>query len=128
MIPFFLMLNDKNNQLKNDQSLCPIKMLTGFPCPSCGITKSIVSIYKGNLIESIGYHILGPITVVFCFLIIGLLSFEILTKKEYFNNYIYSRKLAYGLAIFIGVYHVIRLVYFIHEHSFQEILKESLWK
>ena len=121
------MLNDKNDQLKYNQSLCPIKMLTGFPCPSCGITKSIVSFYKGNLIESIGYHILGPITVIFCLLIIGLLSFEILTKREYFNKYIYSRKLAYGLAIFIGLYHVIRLVYFIQEHSFQQILKESIW-
>ena len=121
------MLNDTNDQLKNDQSLCPIKMLTGFPCPSCGITKSIVSFYKGNLIESFAYHILGPITVVFCLLIIGLLSFEILTKKEYFNKYIYSRKLAYGLAIFIGLYHVIRLVYFIQEYSFQQILKESIW-
>lgn len=122
------MLNDKDNQLKNDQSLCPIKILTGFPCPSCGITKSIVSFYKGNLIESIEYHILGPITVVFCFLIIGLLSFEIGTKKEYFNTYLYSKKVAYGLAIFIGLYHVIRLVYFVNEHSFQEILKESIWK
>jgi hypothetical protein len=122
------MLNDKDNQLKNDQSLCPIKILTGFPCPSCGITKSIVSFYKGNLIESIEYHVLGSITVVFCFLIIGLLSFEIGTKKEYFNTYLYSKKVAYGLAIFIGLYHVIRLVYFVNEHSFQEILKESIWK
>ena len=122
------MLNDKDDQLKNSQSLCPIKMLTGFPCPSCGITKSIVYFYKGNIVESISYHILGPATVFFCFLLIVLLSFELITKKEYFNKYIYSRKLAYGLAIFIGLYHLTRLVYFIHEHSFQEILKESIWK
>lgn len=122
------MLNDKDDHLKNSQSLCPIKMLTGFPCPSCGITKSIVYFYKGNIVESISYHILGPIVVVICFLIIGLLSFELITKKEYFNEYIYSRKLAYGLAIFIGLYHIIRLIYFIHEHSFQEVLKESIWK
>jgi hypothetical protein len=128
MIPFFLMLNDKDDQLKNDQSLCPIKMVTGFPCPSCGITKSIVYFYKDNVSESIAYHILGPATVVFCFLIIVLLSVELITKKEYFNKYIYSRKLGYGLAISIGLYHVIRLVYFITEHSFQEILKESIWK
>lgn len=122
------MLNDGDDHLKNDQSLCPIKMLTGFPCPSCGITKSIVYFYKGNMAESFSYHILGPVVVVFCFLVIGLLSVELVTKKQYFQKYIYSRKLAYGLAVFIGLYHVIRLVYFINEHSFQEILKESVWK
>jgi hypothetical protein len=122
------MLNDKDEQLKNSQSLCPIKMLTGFPCPSCGITKSIVYFYKGNIPESISYHILGPFVVILCFLIILLLSFELVTKKEYLNEYLYSRKLAYILAISIGIYHIIRLIYFIHEHSFQEILKESIWK
>lgn len=122
------MLNDTDDQLKNDQSLCPIKMLTGFPCPSCGITKSIVYFYEGNLIKSISYHILGPATVFFCLMAIVVLSIEIKTKKEYFNTYIYNRKFAYGLAIFLGIYHVIRLIYFISEHSFQEILKESIWK
>ena len=64
----------------------------------------------------------------FCVFTIVLLLIELKTKKEYFNQYLYNRKAAYGLAIFIGVYHIIRLIYFIHEHSFQEILKESIWK
>lgn len=128
MIPFFLMLNNTDDHLKKDQSLCPIKMLTGFPCPSCGITKSIVSFYEGRLLVSISYHILGPITVVFSMLLIVLLSVEITTKKEYFNHYLYHKKAAYGLAIFLGIYHIIRLVFFVQQHSIQEILKESIWK
>ncbi len=128
MIPFFLMLNDKDDQLKNSQSLCPIKMLTGFPCPSCGITKSLVYFYQGDIVRSISYHILGPAVVFLCVFIIGLLLVELKTRREYFNQYLYNKKAAYGLAIFIGTYHIIRLIYFIHEHSFQEILKESIWK
>ena len=128
MIPFFLMLTNQDGHLKNDQSFCPIKMLTGFPCPSCGITKSIVYFYQGDIVQSISYHILGPVTVFFCVFTIGLLLIEIKTKKEYFNQYLYSRKAAYGLAIFIAAYHIIRLIYFIHDHSFEEILKESIWK
>ncbi|MEO5777959.1 MAG: DUF2752 domain-containing protein [Flavobacterium sp.] len=122
------MLNDKDDQLKNSQSLCPIKILTGFPCPSCGITKSIVYFYKGDFAQSVSYHILGPATVLICVFIIVLLLVELKTKKEYFNQYLYNKKIAYGLAFFIGVYHIIRLIYFIHEHSFQEVLKESIWK
>jgi hypothetical protein len=122
------MLNNGDDHLKNDQSLCPFKMLTGFPCPSCGITKSIVYFYEGNVFKSISYHILGPAVVFFCLMVIVLLSVELKTQKDYFKQYIYSKKLAYGLAIFLGIYHIIRLVYFVNEHSFQEILRESVWK
>jgi hypothetical protein len=122
------MLNDTDDHLKNDQSLCPFKLLTGFPCPSCGITKSIVYFYQGDILKSISYHILGPAVVFFCVLTIVLLLVELKTKKEFFNQYLYNKKTAYGLAIFIGVYHIIRLIYFIYEHSLDEILKESIWK
>lgn len=122
------MLNNQDDHLKGDQSFCPIKMLTGFPCPSCGITKSIVYFYQGDLLTSLSYHILGPAVVFLCLFTIVLLLIEIKTKKEYFNQYFYSRKTAYALAVFIGVYHIIRLFYFIQQHSFQEILKESIWK
>jgi hypothetical protein len=122
------MLNDGGDHLKNDQSLCPFKLLTGFPCPSCGITKSIVYFYEGDIVKSISYHILGPAVVFFCLAAILLLSVELKTKKDYFKQYLYSKMMAYGLAIFLGIYHIIRLVYFVNHHSFQEILKESIWK
>ena len=122
------MLNNDDNHLKNEQSLCPVKMLTGFPCPSCGITKSIVSFYQGNVLESIAYHILGPAVVFFCVFTIVLLLVELKTKKEYFNHYLYNKKTAYGLAVFLGLYHIVRLFFFIQNHTFQEILKESIWK
>lgn len=65
VIPFFLMLHNQNNHLETDQSLCPFKMLTGFPCPGCGITKSLVYFYEGDLYKSLYYHILGPFVVLF---------------------------------------------------------------
>lgn len=122
------MFTNGNDHLKTDQSLCPLKMLTGFPCPSCGITKSMVYFYDGNLLKSIQYHILGPAVIFFCLFIIILFSIELKTGKDYFKQYFYNRKLAYGLAIFLAVYHIIRLIYFVNEHSYQEILKESIWK
>jgi hypothetical protein len=128
MIPFYLMLQNSEDHLKNEQSICPFKMLTGMPCPSCGITKSIVSFYEGDVPKSLHYHVLGPATVLFSISIIVLLLIEIKTKKEYFNKYLYSRKIAYGLALFLAIYHIIRLVDFLQNHTFQEVLKESVWK
>ena len=128
IIPFFLLWNDEHNHLETAQSLCPFKMLTGFPCPGCGITKSLVYLYEGNFYKSISYHVLGPFVIAFCLVTIGVLTTELITKKEYFNSFLYSRKLAYGLAGALILYHIIRLVYFVNQNNIDTILKESIWR
>lgn len=127
IVPFFLMLDNHNDHLETDQSFCPFKMLTGFPCPGCGITKSLVYFYQGDLYKSISYHILGPFVIAFCIVTVLVLTLELITKKEYFTGLLYNRRLAYGLAIFLGVYHFIRLIFFVKNNSFDDILHQSIW-
>lgn len=128
MIPFLLLFFHQNTHLETDQSLCPLKMLTGLPCPGCGITKSMVFFYEGNLQKSLYYHILGPFVVVFCIATIVVLSLELFTKKEYFNRLLFNKKLAYSLAIALAIYHFIRIIYFINNNSLDDILKQSIWR
>lgn len=128
IVPFFLMLHNQNNHLATDQSLCPFKMLTGFPCPGCGITKSLVYLYEGDLYKSLSYHILGPFVVLFCVITIIVLSMELVTKKECLNGILYNKKLAYVLACFLIFYQIIRLTSFIENNTYDSILKESIWK
>jgi hypothetical protein len=128
VIPFLLGLQNTNNSLEKEQSLCPLKMATGFPCPSCGITKSIVYFYDGNILKSISYHILGPIVVPFCVFLILLLLVEIKTGNVYFNKWFYNKKAAYFLAGFLIIYHSIRLIFFIRENSLDSILEQSIWR
>ncbi|TRX23612.1 DUF2752 domain-containing protein [Flavobacterium franklandianum] len=128
MVPFFLILFDQNTHLETDQSLCPLKMLSGFPCPGCGITKSLVYLYEGDLQKSLYYHILGPFVILFCIVTIGVLATELITKKEYFNGLLFNRKLAYCLAIFLASYHFIRILYFINNNSMDDILLQSIWR
>jgi hypothetical protein len=128
IIPFFFMLNDGDNHLETAQSLCPLKMLTGFPCPGCGITKSLVYFYEGDLWRSLTFHIFGPFVILFSLATVIVLSTELITKKEYFNTYIYNKKIAYFLAFVLVIYHTIRLVYFIKTNDFCSILKQSIWK
>lgn len=127
MIPFFIMLNN-HSHLETEQSFCPFKMLTGFPCPGCGITKSLVYFYEGNIWKSLSYHIFGPFVIVFCVLTIGVLLTELKTGKEYFNSILYNKKVAYGFAICLGIYHLIRVVYFIKNNSWDSIMVQSIWK
>jgi hypothetical protein len=128
MIPFFLMFFNEDNHLETDQSLCPFKMITGFPCPGCGITKSLVYFYHGDFYKSVSYHILGPFVIAFSVVTIVVLIMELITKKEYFNTVMYNKRLAYGLGFFLVGYHIIRLIFFIKNNSLDSILKESIWR
>ena len=128
MFPFFLILFHQVQHLDTDQSFCPFKMLTGFPCPGCGITKSLVYFYQGNLYKSLYYHIFGPFVILFCVVTIIVLTLELITKKEYFNSILFHKKIAYGLAIFLITYHLIRVIYFIKNNSIDYILSQSIWR
>lgn len=125
-IPFFMGHADPH--IETSQSLCPFKMATGFPCPGCGITKSLIFLYQGNIEKSLHYHLFAIPTVLFCLTIIILLVINLLTKKLYFRNLIFSKKLAYGLAITLITYHGIRLIFFIANNNIDDILKESIWR
>lgn len=122
------MLLNADNHLETAQSLCPFKMMTGFPCPGCGITKSLVYCYQGEFHKSISYHVLGPFVLLFSFTSIVVLTIELFTRKEYFNSVLYNKKLAYALGLFLLVYHAIRLLLFVQRNSIDSILKESIWK
>jgi hypothetical protein len=122
------MLNNSNHHLETDQSYCPFKMLTGFPCPGCGITKSLVYFYEGDIYKSLSYHIFGPLVIGFSVLTIAVLVTEIITQKEYFTKWMYNKKLAYALGIFLAVYHLIRLGFFIYNNSWSSIAHQSIWQ
>ena len=52
---------------------CPVKSLTGYDCPGCGMQRAVVALFKGNLTESIyQYPALLPIVAMIIFLIIHL--------------------------------------------------------
>ena len=40
-------------------SLCPFKLLTGLPCPGCGMTRSVVALLHGDPATSFYFHPLG---------------------------------------------------------------------
>lgn len=40
-------------------SVCPFYLLTGLPCPGCGLTRAFVCLGHGRLTESLHWHPLG---------------------------------------------------------------------
>jgi len=126
LVPYLIMLSDAH--VERSQSVCPFKLLTGLPCPGCGITKSIISLYKGDVMNSLSYHIFGPFVILFCLVSLAVLITELITKKEYFNNLFYSSRLAYTLGFILASYHITRLTMLFAHSSMTDILKESIWR
>jgi hypothetical protein len=45
--------------LDQRRTLCPIRRVTGLPCPACGLTRSVHAASRFRLRESVGFHPLG---------------------------------------------------------------------
>jgi len=128
VIPFLIYYKD-NGSLESEQSFCPFKMLTGFPCPGCGITKSIVYFYDGNIYKSLLHHLFGPFIVVLCLFLLVKFTIEFKQNKTFIDiSYNNRKKIAYSIAVILFLYHIIRVVYFITTNSYTDVLKESIWR
>jgi hypothetical protein len=96
----------------NSPLFCPIKALTGIPCPGCGMTRGFMAIASGNLREAIGYNLFSPILFLGFALTVIHLFLEIVSRRKILafysnlikNNYIWL------LSLFaLLLYHSFRL-------------------
>jgi len=42
---------------------CPLRQLTGLPCPTCFLTRSVLATLRGDLAQAAAWHALGPVLV-----------------------------------------------------------------
>lgn len=56
-------------------SICPFAVVSGLPCPGCGITRSLVAMVQGDLQSAWHLHPLGPI---FTAIGLGLVTLRLL--------------------------------------------------
>ena len=128
IVPLAINVLNDNTSLDSQQSLCPFKMATGFPCPGCGITKSFLSIYQKKWEQAFHYHLFGPFVFLFLVVFIVFTSVEVCNKKELFFGSIFPKKIGLFLGVFLMIYHAIRIISFVHQYSFQQILQQSVWR
>jgi hypothetical protein len=53
---------------------CPFELLTGIPCPGCGMTRAVLCLISGNLSDALLYN---P----FSFFLLSLVTASILPKR-----------------------------------------------
>jgi Protein of unknown function (DUF2752) len=91
---------------------CPLRSLTGIPCPTCGMTRSFVAIAQGNLHAAIEYHLFGPaIFLMFLALIISLL-WELKSNKNQiliYRPYFAKLSVYFSIGILYLGYYAVRI-------------------
>ncbi len=48
-------------------TVCPFYLLTGLPCPGCGLTRAFVCLGHGQVAASLHWHPLGIVLYALCF-------------------------------------------------------------
>ncbi|ANY24428.1 DUF2752 domain-containing protein [Gordonia terrae] len=48
----------------NGPQLCPFAVMTGLPCPGCGLTRSWVALMHGDVGSAFTFNVFGPVFLV----------------------------------------------------------------
>lgn len=94
--------------------LCPLKYLTGIPCPFCGLTRSFLAVAKGNLSQGFDYHLFGPFLFAAFLIILIHITIELVIKRKIWAFYLKimattKRKQLILLALIN--YYIIRIIF-----------------
>lgn len=95
--------------IESDKSLCPIMRWLNFPCPGCGLTKSIFFCYHGDFIKSISYHIFGPVFIMAFLCYEFLLLMDLIGHTDYADLYTSQKILWQIMALLYLLYYLVRI-------------------
>ncbi len=71
---------------KDGHALCFMQWLYHFPCPTCGLTRSVLELTTGNFITAMYHNPLGIFAAAALFIFPLWIFVDILTKKSTFEN------------------------------------------
>ncbi|MBD2593958.1 DUF2752 domain-containing protein [Nostoc spongiaeforme FACHB-130] len=92
--------------------VCPIRHLTGIPCPTCGMTRSFMAIGRGDLNQALTENLFGPILFASFVIAIVHVTLELLTRQQITTLYCQLLRLKKVQILFlltVLIYHTFRL-------------------
>jgi hypothetical protein len=73
--------------------LCLIKRISGIPCPSCGSTRSVIAILKGEYSQALYWNPFGFILLIIMVIVPVLITYDFLLKRaSLLHLYLYIEK------------------------------------
>lgn len=90
---------------------CPIKLATGFNCPSCGISRMFISILKGNIKLAFYYNQILPVILPLIAIILLRLGYRYIKYNNTELNKIENTILILCIILLL-LYGILRNFYF----------------
>lgn len=94
---------------------CPFEYILGIPCPTCGISRAIISLFHLEIAKSFYYYALWPLVLLFLIFIFLIWIGKIKVSKKTFNI----------ICIVLGL---IIIIYYIYRHIIGSNLVEIDFK
>ncbi len=96
------------NTGNNLPEVCLIKHATNLPCPSCGSTRSVVLLTKGNFTDALSINPLGYLVAIIMLITPLWITIDIITKKNTFFGFyktieIYLKRPQYAIPLILLV-------------------------
>ena len=91
-------------------TLCPVRQISGLPCPGCGTTRAVLALLRGDIRQALEFHPLIFITLaaILIFILAYILRINI-WKFKYANALLY-----FIFSIYIIVYIIRMILFFPH--------------
>jgi len=96
-------------QILDGPVLCPFRLLTGVPCPTCGMTRSWVHTAHGQWDEAITQHALGPAVMLLVLVATIVLAAHLATRRWWVPPRLLTGALV-ALSVATGIFGAIRWI------------------
>lgn len=114
-----------NPDMESGQSYCPVKFVTGFPCPACGTGRAFVMLTHGRLADSLSYHPLGVAMYLVTVLILIKFIVELVRGREILRGLFYNKQVAWAIIAAFVITYIFTLWHFFLSNGLAGGLKES---
>jgi hypothetical protein len=114
--------------LDNGVEICSMKLLTGLPCPGCGLTHSFCAVSSGNFTDAFRFHFFGPFIYIAVLIFIFVLFSEIFLDKKFpkLRRIFFSKSFTYAFGIILFLFFSFRLYNLVLTGEFTKLLHNSV--